>query len=184
LYVLKEIYVGNLTVWGNELDTSPKGFKIAFLVWVHYNNKFIELLDTVFMVLRKKHQQITFLHMYHHILIIWAWFFVCKYACGGDAYFGMFCNSLIHVFMYSYYGLALLKINTPWKKWLTNLQLVQFAVCLAHSIYVIIYGIYPFYLACLQLWVMLNMLVLFGDFYRKAYLSKRPATKAVEAKSE
>jgi len=98
------------------LTHPQKDSNLHFLVWVHYNNKFVELLDTVFMVLRKKHQQITFLHMYHHLLIIWSWFFVCKYACGGDAYFGMFCNSLIHVFMYSYYGLALLKINTPWKK--------------------------------------------------------------------
>lgn len=33
--------------------------------------RYIELLDTVFMILRKKNQQLSFLHVYHHTLILW-----------------------------------------------------------------------------------------------------------------
>jgi hypothetical protein len=34
---------------------------------MHYANKYVELLDTVFIVLRKKTQQLSYLHMYHHV---------------------------------------------------------------------------------------------------------------------
>ena len=34
-------------------------YKLSFLVWVHYNNKFIELFDTFFMVANKKKEQVT-----------------------------------------------------------------------------------------------------------------------------
>lgn len=40
--------------WGNSPETGVGGFRISFLVWLHYNNKYIELLDTVWMILRKK----------------------------------------------------------------------------------------------------------------------------------
>ncbi len=33
--------------------------------------QYLELLDSVFMVLRKKTEQLSFLHCYHHCLLIW-----------------------------------------------------------------------------------------------------------------
>ena len=77
--------------WGNVFVPGAPSFRISFLVWVHYNNKYIELLDTVWMVLRKKNDQISFLHCYHHVLLIWSWFLVCKIQLGGDTYFGAKC---------------------------------------------------------------------------------------------
>ena len=41
-------------MWGNTVVSGARGYNISFLVWAHYNNKYVELLDTVFMVLRKK----------------------------------------------------------------------------------------------------------------------------------
>ena len=61
------IFVG---AWGNTPESSAAGFRISFLVWVHYNNKYVELLDSVFMVLKKKDKQLSFLHCYHHIMVI------------------------------------------------------------------------------------------------------------------
>merc|ERR1711862_1083382 len=53
----------------------------------------------------------------------------------GDAYFGALLNSLIHVKMYSYYTLSLLKISCPWKKYLTMAQLFQFTTVVIYSVF-------------------------------------------------
>lgn len=88
-----------------------------FLIWVHYNNKFVEFFDTFFMVMNKKSEQLSFLHIYHHVLLVWSWFAVCRFGgAGGVAWFSAMLNSFIHVLMYSYYLLAAMKIECPWKK--------------------------------------------------------------------
>lgn len=47
---------------------------MAAAVWWYFAAKIIELLDTVFFVLRKKNRQISFLHLYHHTMMpICAW---------------------------------------------------------------------------------------------------------------
>lgn len=50
-------------------------------------NTYLGLLDTVFIVLRKKFRRISFLHVYERLLMVWWWFLVCRRGCGGDAYF-------------------------------------------------------------------------------------------------
>lgn len=166
--------------WGNVQVPGAPSFRISFLVWVHYNNKFVELFDTVFMVLRKKNDQISFLHCYHHILLIWSWFMVCKIQLGGDVYFGAMVNSFIHIIMYGYYTLALLNVPCPWKKWITNCQMAQFCLVFGHSCFVVWNGNAPLILPLAQGFVMLNMLVLFGMFYKKKY--SVPAAAAPGAK--
>lgn len=170
--VIHEVYTNPMFtgIWGNYPENTPRAFRISFLVWVHYNNKYVELLDTLFMILRKKNNQISFLHCYHHVMLIWAWFLVCKVEASGDSFFGATVNSFIHVLMYGYYTLALLGVPCPWKKWITNCQMLQFCVCFAHSVYALWKGNAPPILPLAQAFVMINMLVLFGNFYRKAYL--------------
>ena len=68
------------------------------------------------------------------------------------------------------------KIPCPWKKWITNCQMIQFMACLCHSIYVVYKGNMPIELPLVQAFVMINMLILFGQFYREAY-SKKAVTK-------
>lgn len=171
-----------MSVWGNSPDYTANGYQISFLVWLHYNNKYVELLDTVFMVLRKKNKQISFLHCYHHCLLIWSWFLVMKICGGGgDSYFGATVNSFIHVLMYTYYLVTLVGYTVPRviKTNLTKLQMIQFCMCASHSIWCVMNG-HQVLLACAQLFVMVNMLVLFGNFYIQSYLksSKRKKTKA------
>lgn len=165
--------------WGNVFVTGAPSFRISFLVWVHYNNKFVELLDTLWMVLRKKNDQISFLHCYHHVLLIWAWFLCCRVQLGGDTYFGSMVNSFIHIIMYGYYTLALLNVPCPWKRWITNCQMLQFALVLSHSCYVVYHGTAPIILPLAQGFVMVNMLVLFSMFYQKKYV--KPAADAAAA---
>ena len=163
--------------WGNDPQPGIGGFRISFLVWIHYNNKYVELLDTLFMILRKKNNQISFLHCYHHILLIWAWFLVCKVQSGGDVYFGALVNSFIHVIMYAYYTMSLLNIPCPWKKWITTCQLIQFVICFVHAVYAFYIHNMPRILPLAQMWVMSNMFVLFSQFYLKSYLAKKETRK-------
>ena len=150
-----------------------------FVIWLHYNNKFVELFDSVFMVLNKKNEQLSFLHVYHHVLLLWSWFAVCRYGgAGGVAWFSAMLNSMVHVLMYSYYLLAAMKIDCPWKKALTKAQMFQFVACMSTAIYSMRHNLYPFYLSCLNIFVMLNMLVLFGNFYRKRYAKSSDKDKA------
>ena len=167
--------------WGNTPQRGVAGFRISFLVWIHYNNKFVELLDTLWMILRKKNNQVSFLHCYHHMLLIWAWFFVCKFESGGDCYFGAMVNSFIHIIMYGYYTLALLNVPCPWKKWITNCQMMQFMLVLTHSCYVVYKGNMPIELPLVQAFVMINMLVLFGQFMKKTYVKKSDSSIEIAA---
>ena len=163
-------------VWGNGHAPSADSFNLAFFVWVHSMNKYSELADTMFMVVREKWEQVSFLHVYHHVLLLWCWAAVCEMGPFGDSFFGALCNSAIHVLMYSYYLLAALKVPCPWKRYLTQAQMLQFCVCAAHSLFVLWRGNAPASLPALQLFVMLNMLVLFGRFYTKKYSARRGGT--------
>ena len=46
-----ELYRTGTKAWGGRLSwTNPDSFYILLGIWLHYNNKYLELLDTVFMV--------------------------------------------------------------------------------------------------------------------------------------
>jgi len=54
-----------------ELDwVTPSGLIQANLVYMYYIIKITDLLDTIFFILRKKYNQATFLHVYHHLLMV------------------------------------------------------------------------------------------------------------------
>jgi len=122
--------------------------------------------------------QISFLHVYHHASIAWAWWLGMKLYPGGDIYFGALLNSWIHVMMYSYYTMSLLKIPCPWKKFLTQAQLLQFLSVVAYSIVSMAWqpqdASWEHYLAySIQIFEMVSLFVLFMGFYRKAYSRKQ-----------
>ncbi|KAG0445655.1 hypothetical protein HPB47_011548, partial [Ixodes persulcatus] len=102
---------------------------IARALWWYYMSKLIELMDTVFFVLRKKDNQLTYLHVYHHSTMFFFWWIGIRWVAGGSAAPGPSINSLVHVLMYSYYGLTALGPAVQkylwWKKHLTLIQLVS-----------------------------------------------------------
>uniref|UniRef100_A0A1A9ZAN0 Elongation of very long chain fatty acids protein n=1 Tax=Glossina pallidipes TaxID=7398 RepID=A0A1A9ZAN0_GLOPL len=51
--------------------------------WLYLINKMVDLLDTIFMILRKKNEQISFLHVYHHSIMIFLSWFGIKYMGGN-----------------------------------------------------------------------------------------------------
>ncbi|KOX78651.1 Elongation of very long chain fatty acids protein 7 [Melipona quadrifasciata] len=82
---------------------------------------------TVFFVLRKKQNQVTFLHVYHHtITSIFSWGYL-KFLPGEQGALIGFLNTFVHIVMYSYYLIAALgpeyKKYLWWKKYMTWIQL-------------------------------------------------------------
>ena len=115
--------------------------------------------------------------------IAWAWWIALSVFPGGDAYFGALLNSFIHILMYSYYTLSLLKVPCPWKRFLTQAQLFQFLSVIVYTIFVV-KGLYTqnaaskLYLCpAVQVFEMASLFFLFMKFYSKSYKNKKAASK-------
>jgi elongation of very long chain fatty acids protein 4 len=133
--------------------------------------------------------QVSFLHVYHHISIAWAWWIGLYIWPGGDSYFGALLNSWIHVMMYSYYTLSLLKINCPWKRFLTQAQLLQFtsvviySICSAKKLHDQQAETKYFVAIAIQVFEMVSLFFLFMHFYSKAYSKNKAKSKSKNNKS-
>ena len=160
----------NFTLVGNVEEKLDRD--LGFFFFLHYVNKFFEFSDSLFMVLRKKNDQLSFLHVLHHGMMPWPWFFVLKYHPWGDAYFGALLNSTIHVFMYTYYAFALLKIPCPWKVYLTQMQLTQFFCIFVHGNVGMYMGFRPRWLAMFQSAIVVVFFGLFSVFYSTKYTKR------------
>ncbi|CAO1414718.1 unnamed protein product [Diamesa serratosioi] len=158
-------------------DFSPSGMIIRNLCYTYFIAKIIDLFDTVFFILRKKNSQITFLHVYHHaIMVVCTYAFVKFYSAGGHPILLGIINSYVHSVVYGYYLLTAfkpeLKSSMWWKKYVTLLQLVQFAILIVH------FSVPLFLKECcysrpiLAFLLLQNvcMFVLFSDFYIKTYI--------------
>uniref|UniRef100_A0A023F7B4 Elongation of very long chain fatty acids protein n=1 Tax=Triatoma infestans TaxID=30076 RepID=A0A023F7B4_TRIIF len=111
-------------------------YEIDSMAWYYLMSKFVELLDTVFFVLRRKQNQITFLHVYHHTnMAVSTWAFT-KFVKGIQTLPIGLCNTFVHILMYGYYLLAALgpKVHKYlwWKKYITRAQISQFLVILIY----------------------------------------------------
>ncbi len=54
--------------------------KITNALWLYYFSKAIEFLDTIFIILRKRFRQITFLHVFHHSTMFFMGWYVMTWA--------------------------------------------------------------------------------------------------------
>nr|QBO55913.1 elongation of very long chain fatty acid 9c [Brachionus koreanus] len=119
-------------------SSDPLAIRMASVLHFYYIMKLVDLLDTVIFALRKKSNQISFLHVFHHSsMVINSWCGV-KWVAGGQTFFLCCLNSLVHSIMYGYYGLAACGPSVQkylwWKKYLTQVQLVQFFVIMSHAV--------------------------------------------------
>ncbi|XP_052863983.1 elongation of very long chain fatty acids protein 7-like [Anopheles cruzii] len=145
--------------------------------WMYLMLKIVELLDTVFFVLRKKQNQVSFLHVYHHtIMVLFTWFYL-KYIPGMEAAFIGVLNSFVHIIMYTYYLIAALGPRYQkylwWKRYMTTLQLLQFGIMLCY--FGLINSMQCAVPRALTYFFVSNItifLFLFINFYRKAYQSR------------
>merc|ERR1712137_822387 len=103
-----------------------------FWVVVFCSSKFLELIDTFFLVIRGK--PVPFLHWYHHTtVLLYTWYSMVSGHSAGWI-FGLI-NGSVHVFMYFYYFYAGFTDTRPsWGRYITQLQLTQMVVGIAITI--------------------------------------------------
>lgn len=183
LYNFAIFYAGGTFGWWNgyslrcqPLDTSytRNGIGMAYTAYAFMFSKIIELLDTVFFILRKKDNQVTGLHVWHHSFMVISYYWGIKYFPGGHGSFVGFVNSFIHVIMYGYYFLSALgpgiQKHLWWKKYLTSLQMIQFTAIFIHSMQLLFTSCnVPNSIIIYTMFNTLVFLILFRDFFVKAY---------------
>jgi len=64
------------------VDTKEDIEEIYHLNWLFYWLRLIELLETMFFIMRKKQEQISFLHVYHHISTLFFLYLANRYSAG------------------------------------------------------------------------------------------------------
>ncbi|KAH9507021.1 Elongation of very long chain fatty acids protein 7 [Dermatophagoides farinae] len=169
---------GNFSIICERVDytVTDRNMRLLHLSWWLMILKMIEFLDTIFFVLRKKSQQISALHVTHHSLVPWGIWIGLKFGAGGHNAFVPLINLFVHMIMYSYYCLAAfgphLRRYLWWKRYLTQLQMIQFAIAIIHSCIPLIMdcGFQPFFAYAMIAHAILFW-IMFYNFYCKSYYS-------------
>ncbi len=163
---------------GNPFSISQTSGLLHHSLFVYWVSKFVELTDTVYMILRHKKRQISFLHVFHHssvtLLADMAYNLYPWPPCGVAV--GL--NSGVHIVMYGYYALtAVYPLHAfSWKKRITQLQMAQFlfgvgygAIGYAYHGFCVYSILYPGV-----------MFLLFSNFYYRAFVTKKGSRKTTE----
>ncbi|XP_013192148.2 elongation of very long chain fatty acids protein AAEL008004 [Amyelois transitella] len=159
------------------VENGPQAVEYAWKVcYAYFLVKIADLLDTVFFVLRKKQQQVSFLHVYHHFGMVMVSWGIVKWVPGGHGSMLVAVNSFVHIVMYTYYLLSAwddsYKRSLWWKKHVTQLQIIQFTILFLHFVSLVVapHCRFPRQPAYLLIPQNLFMVILFGDFYYRTYI--------------
>ncbi|KAI1299201.1 Elongation of very long chain fatty acids protein 1 [Halotydeus destructor] len=159
--------------------------RVIFLTCYMYL-KIFDLLDTVFFVLRKKGNQVTPLHVSHHVIMPFTVFVGLKFIPNSSTLFTVIVNSFVHTVMYAYYYLASLGPQMQrhlWiKKYITVVQLIQFALVFSHAAHLLFNSScsYPRWISTLEMMESLYFMYTFGKFYLRTYIQKNHKLQSKE----
>lgn len=171
-----------LWCWGCTRAVQPMVNESIPIVWLVLVSRFFDFFDTVFFVLRKKFSHVSFLHVFHHTVVPIGFWIGIKFAFFPVCCFVPYLNLVVHVIMYSYYGLSTFGPTVQkylwWKKYLTRLQILQFLIALVHSLQPLYLQqcTFPAIFVMGQTLGALLFLWLFVSFYIKAYAMQRNST--------
>ncbi|ODN05585.1 putative fatty acid elongation protein 3 [Orchesella cincta] len=151
---------------------------LAFWAVLFALSKFVELGDTLFIVLRK--QPLLFIQWYHHCITMCFVWHIYPYSEPIQRYYGVM-NFFVHSIMYPYFALRAMKIRVPRRlaMALTSLQLVQMVI----GVLVNMYSIYVLsvrhefcardsYTIKWSIGVYSSFVLLFADFLINRYFPK------------
>jgi elongation of very long chain fatty acids protein 6 len=180
------VYINNLQTKGlvHVVCNNDFGYKSSgFWGYLFILSKLPEMIDTLFVVLRKK--PLIFLHWYHHTTVLmYCWYSFHDLSSNGGTFVCM--NYAVHTLMYSYYALKEFRVHIPkWcSKMITTLQLSQMGVgCFVNS--------YAYHLKnnnvpCqttyenigVSFLMYFTYFVLFFQFFRNAYMTTSGKSKS------
>uniref|UniRef100_A0A6B2LIH8 Elongation of fatty acids protein n=1 Tax=Arcella intermedia TaxID=1963864 RepID=A0A6B2LIH8_9EUKA len=160
---------------------------LEYWSYTFYLSKFVEYIDTVFLLLKCKPMMPPgnsqyFLHVYHHAVtaaIVWStihW----RISTGWS---GPFTNSFVHILMYGYYFLAELKAvdRNLGGKFITPIQLVQFVFCVFS---VVLECILPCGTDTTAVPFLIGNYAIFFLFFAKILLDKKQARTSSETQKK
>ncbi|CAL5183126.1 unnamed protein product [Lathyrus oleraceus] len=157
-------------------NTPPTG-PLFFWAYIFYISKFLEFIDTLFIILSRSIKRLSFLHVYHHStvpIMCYLWL------NSSQSLFpiALLTNSSVHVIMYSYYFLTAVGIRPPWKRAVTDCQIVQFVFSFAVSGVMLYYHFYGGGCSGMKAWCFnavfnASLLALFLNFHIKSYANSK-----------
>jgi len=120
-----------------DYSSNPVAMRMLQACYLFYISKFVDFLATFFFVLHKKDDQISALHVIHHGIIPISTWVGMKFTAGGHYTFFVLLSSFVHVWMHLYYMIDAMGPQYErfiwWKKYLPELQIVQFMAIVMHS---------------------------------------------------
>lgn len=147
--------------------------EIYNLYWFFILLRSSEFMETIIFVLRKKQNQVSLLHVYHHIAVVALLWIFLKYSSGLMELFIGLLNSCVHVVMYSYYFLSsfesLKKLTSNVKQVITTIQIVQLVVLFGHCLMALASDCGATKMYFLQTANIAFLIVMFLKFYGKSY---------------
>ena len=147
---------------------------VASLLWLFYISKVFDFFDTLFIILGKKWEQLSFLHVYHHLTIFLVYWMNVNIGYDGDIYLTVVLNGFIHTVMYTYYFVSMHSKDIWWKKYLTMMQLAQFLAMNGQAIYLLHVECttFPRRVTQIYLFYIITLFALFMKFFQESYSSK------------
>jgi elongation of very long chain fatty acids protein 4 len=157
---------------------------MANVLYLFFISKILDLCDTFFIIMGKKWKQLSVLHVYHHLTVLFFYYIAYRCAQDGDIYVSIVLNGFVHTIMYTYYFVSSHTREIWWKKYLTSMQLIQFVLMNVQG-----YMTYsrecagmPRKVPILYLGYVQSLFWLFMNFYIRAYVlgggNKKPVAAA------
>ena len=161
-------YVGFVT----EFD-----MKSSYYQWWYLFLRLSEFLETLFFILRKKFNQVSVLHVYHHMAVPFLLWIFLNHSGDRMGLVIVVVNSAVHVAMYAYYFLSsfrkIQKYTNLVKPVITAIQIIQLIVLWIHCIIALLPGCNASKLFTLQVANLAILIFMFLRFYSKSYLTNK-----------
>eukprot|EP00920_Eleutheroschizon_duboscqi_P020547 GHVT01048656.1.p1 GENE.GHVT01048656.1~~GHVT01048656.1.p1 ORF type:complete len:262 (-),score=43.52 GHVT01048656.1:679-1464(-) len=207
LYNLAQVGLCSYMIWGvynvgkarplrlycNEFNTEATD--MADVLWLFYVSKMLDFCDTLFIILRGKWRQLSFLHVYHHMATFFLYWINVNVAFDGDICFTIVLNASIHVVMYLYYFASTAGVRVPksLKAIVTHAQMTQFVAMNVHALWVLSFHYgpgarpetcpFPPRVTIIYLVYIVSLLFLFNRFRISEYVGKAaPKVKSLSRK--